>query len=138
MKAKPRSYVLLLPTFCFLLCPFTQAAVTITTHAGGGVANAHNVPATNVVLNGPQGLAPDARATSSMPRGALRVTTTLLGNGLLRLTWPGPNAGVLETSTNLAPNSWSPAGAPTQQPDGNWRLDVPPTEPMRFYRLKAQ
>jgi hypothetical protein len=68
----------------------------------------------------------------------LRVTTTLLGNGQLLLTWPGPNAGVLETSTNIAPNSWSPAGAATQQLDGSWRLDVSTGEPMRLYRVKAQ
>jgi len=68
----------------------------------------------------------------------LRVTTTLLGNGQLRLAWPGPNAGVLESSTNLAPNSWSPAGAPAQQPDGIWRLEVAPAGPVRLYRLKTQ
>jgi len=56
----------------------------------------------------------------------------------LRLAWPGPAAGALETSTNLAPNSWSPAGSPTQQPDGSWRLDVAPHELVRFYRFKAQ
>ena len=67
----------------------------------------------------------------------LRVTTTLLGNGQLRLTWPGPNAGVLETSTNLAPNSWSPAGALVPQPDGSWRLDVALAEPVRFYRIRS-
>jgi hypothetical protein len=44
----------------------------------------------------------------------------------------------LETSTNLAPNSWSPAGSPTPQPDGSWRLEVSTGEPMRFYRVKAQ
>jgi hypothetical protein len=68
----------------------------------------------------------------------LRVTTTLYGNGQLRLTWPGPNAGELETSTNLAPNSWSPAGPPTLQPDGSWRMEIAPTEPARFYRFRAQ
>ena len=68
----------------------------------------------------------------------IRLETTLLGNGTLRLAWPGVAAALVETSTNLAPNSWSPAGAPTQQPDGTWRLDVSPSEPMRFYRLKAQ
>jgi hypothetical protein len=67
----------------------------------------------------------------------LRVTTTLLGNDQLRLTWPGPSTGVLETSTNLAPDSWSPAGTPTRQPDGSWRLEVAPTEPVRFYRFRA-
>ncbi len=68
----------------------------------------------------------------------LRVTTTLLGNGQLRLTWPGPTSGVLETSTNLEPNSWSPAGSPSQQPDGSWRLEVTPAEPQRFFRFKMQ
>ncbi len=68
----------------------------------------------------------------------LRVTTTLLGNGQLRLAWPDVSGGVLETSTNLAPNSWSPAGSPTRQPDGSWQLEVFPGEPQRFYRLKAQ
>jgi hypothetical protein len=48
-----------------------------------------------------------------------------------------PASGVLETSTNLAPNSWSPAGSPTQQPDGSWRLDVASNDPMRFYRLRG-
>ena len=56
----------------------------------------------------------------------------------MRLTWLSPMLGVLETNTNLAPDSWSPAGSPTQQPDGSWRLEVSPSNPMRFYRLKAQ
>jgi hypothetical protein len=68
----------------------------------------------------------------------VQLTPNVTGNGALRLTWRGPASGVLETSTNLAPNSWSPAAAPTQQPDGSWRLDVSPTEPARFYRFKAQ
>jgi hypothetical protein len=69
----------------------------------------------------------------------IRVTPTLLGNGTLRLAWPDVSGGVLETSTNLAPNSWSPAGSPVQQPDGSWLLDVTPgNEPARFYRVKVQ
>jgi hypothetical protein len=68
----------------------------------------------------------------------VRVGTSLQGGGTLRLTWPGVTAALLETSTNLAPNSWTPAGAATQQPDGSRQLDVSPTEPMRFYRVKAQ
>jgi hypothetical protein len=67
----------------------------------------------------------------------VQLATSLTGGGALRLTWRGPASGVLETSTNLAPNSWSPAGAPTQQPDGSWRFDAAPTEPMRFYRFKS-
>jgi len=66
----------------------------------------------------------------------VHLQTSLPGNGGLRLSWTGPTSGVLETSTNLAPNSWSPAGSPTQQPDGSWRFDAAPTEPARFYRFK--
>ena len=62
----------------------------------------------------------------------LRVNTTLLGNGQLQLSWPGPSAGVLETSTTLAPNSWSSAGSPTQQPDGSWLLEVSTSDPARL------
>ena len=68
----------------------------------------------------------------------VRVGTALLGGGTLRLMWPAVGTTTLETSTNLAPNSWSSASAPTQQPDGSWRLDVAPSEPARFYWLKGQ
>jgi hypothetical protein len=68
----------------------------------------------------------------------VRVGTALVGVGTLRLTWPGVAAAVLETSTNLAPNSWSPAGTATSLPDGTLRLDVSPTNPARFFRLKSQ
>jgi hypothetical protein len=68
----------------------------------------------------------------------VRVGASLLGGGTLRLTWPGAAAAILETSTNLAPNSWSPAGGATQLPDGSWRLDIAPAEPARFYRLRGQ
>ena len=43
----------------------------------------------------------------------------------------------METSTDLAPNSWTPVGSATQQPDGSWRLDVAPAEPGRFSRFKS-
>jgi hypothetical protein len=68
----------------------------------------------------------------------VRVGTALVGGGTLRLTWPGVAAAVLETSTNLAPNSWSSAGTATSVPDGTLRLDVSPTNPARFFRLKSQ
>jgi hypothetical protein len=35
-------------------------------------------------------------------------------------------------------SSCLPAGAPSQQPDGSWGLDVLPTAPVRFYRFKVQ
>jgi hypothetical protein len=59
-----------------------------------------------------------------------------LGNGNLRLSWTNSATGSLETSTNLAPNSWSPAGPAAQQPDGSWRFDAAPVDPVRFYRFK--
>jgi len=68
----------------------------------------------------------------------LYLQINILTNGLSRLTWSGSTAAVLETSTNLAPNSWSPAGAPTYLPDGTVRLDLSPTNPARFFRLKSQ
>ena len=61
-----------------------------------------------------------------------------LGGGSLRLSWTNSVGGVLETSPNLVPNSWSPAPGANQQPDGSWQLDVTPGEPMRFYEVKAQ
>jgi hypothetical protein len=73
-----------------------------------------------------------------MVKQPVQLATSLTVGGALRLTWCGPASGVLETSTNLAPNSWSSAGAPTPQPDGSWRLEVAPTEPARFYRFKSQ
>jgi filamentous hemagglutinin len=66
----------------------------------------------------------------------VQLATSQIGGGALRLSWRGPASGVLETSTNLAPNSWLPTGTPAQQPDGSWRLEVVPTDPVRFYRFK--
>jgi len=71
-----------------------------------------------------------------MPQ-AVHLALIRLGDTTLRLSWTGPATGVLETSTDLAPDSWSPAGSPTQQPDGSWRLDVSPSDPARFYRFKS-
>jgi uncharacterized repeat protein (TIGR03803 family) len=68
----------------------------------------------------------------------VRLDATRLGDGTLRLSWTNSTSGTMETSTNLTPNSWSPAGAPTQQPDGSWRLDVSPGDPVRFYRFRSQ
>jgi hypothetical protein len=67
----------------------------------------------------------------------VQLATSRASGGALRLTWRGPASGILETSTNLAPNSWSPAGLPAQQSDGSWQLDVAPTEPARFYRFRS-
>ena len=49
----------------------------------------------------------------------------------------GPTAVAALDPTNLTPNSWTPASAPTYLPDGTVRLDIFPTNPARFYWLKA-
>jgi len=67
----------------------------------------------------------------------VHLQSSALGKGSLRLSWTGSVSGVLEISTNLAPDSGLPAGAPTQQSDGSWQSEVAPTEPARFYRLQA-
>ncbi len=65
-----------------------------------------------------------------------RLQTSKPSANTLRLSYRGPANAILETNATMT-DSWLPAGAPTQQPDGSWQLDVPVSDPQRFYRVRV-
>jgi hypothetical protein len=61
----------------------------------------------------------------------------MLGNGRVLLSWPTePSGFILEASSNLTPDTWSPVAATPRVSDAYNRVDVSPTGLKRFFRLK--
>ena len=74
----------------------------------------------------------------SLP-GSLRMLHAAAPEAPLILRWPASPAGtVLETSTTLAPDSWTEASGAYFQNGAEWEFPVPiePGTPRRFFRLR--
>jgi hypothetical protein len=72
-------------------------------------------------------------------QGALRMQATNLPESPLVLRWPvSPAATVLETSTTLAPESWTEVNQPASLNGAEWEfpVSIEPNTPTRFFRLK--
>jgi hypothetical protein len=72
-------------------------------------------------------------------QGALRMQPTNSPESPLVLRWPvSPAATVLETSTTLAPESWTEVTQPVSLNGAEWEfpVSIEPGTPKRFFRLK--
>jgi hypothetical protein len=80
-------------------------------------------------------LAATLNAATTPATVELTATRTAVGN--VRLAWPATATGYqLQTRTSLDPNpSWSAVTETPQSVGGEWVLELPPSDPTRFYRL---
>jgi hypothetical protein len=81
----------------------------------------------------------DYRSVIQSLNGALRLRPAGLPDHSILLRWPvAPSTLKLETSTTLAPGSWTEIAGPFSIDQAEWTLSIPlvPGEPGRFFRLR--
>jgi hypothetical protein len=72
-------------------------------------------------------------------QGALRLLPAAVPGGALTLRWPvAPADALLQTSTTLAADSWTPVTGPFSLRGAEWEVPAPidPETPQRFFRLR--